>query len=61
MGLVIEEADWMNYFWDDDQNPSWEQLLNSPLYNDNYEHAVRGKIEIFTKIHFRDICCQTST
>ena len=53
-GLVMEEDDWLPYFFPEERKLPWSTLLNGAVYDENRKEAVKGKIEIFAKIHCGD-------
>ena len=53
-GLVMEQDDWMPYFFPEERNLPWSTLLTGAVYDKNRKQAVRGKIELQAKIHCGD-------
>ena len=53
-GLVMEQEDWLPYFFPEERNLPWSTLLTGAVYDENRKQAVRGKIELQAKIHCGD-------
>ena len=55
VGVVMEEEDWLPYLYEDDRTLAWASILNSDVYFENRVCAIKGKIEVFAKIHTKDM------
>ena len=53
-GLVMEQDDWLPYFFPEERLLPLATLLTGIVYDENRKQAVSGKIELQAKIHCGD-------